>query len=274
MQAMPTPSRKISGRSVPRALILCERSGDHCNRLFQSIHFHAFCLEHGLWFWNPTMLGMLRSLGPVSPRCGDVANTIFSQLLKLCQRYRVKQNWITEPSQDHWFQFVGGWSYRCHSLTARYRKIFQRYYRLRRRLTASENDVLVKLWRAKAAGSVAVGIHIRRGDYQEWQGGRFFFHDDVYLRIISQVRDYYRDKSLSCWVVVCSNDSEAPVCGQDQVSRGRWFADQLVLQNCDVLVGPPSTFTLWASYISEIPLLQIESASQTVDLTRCAICDG
>ena len=59
----------------------------------------------------------------------------------------------------------------------------------------------------------------------------------------------------------------------DYISKGSWKEDQIILQNCDLIVGPPSTFTMWASYISQIPLIKINSEKK-YDFDNKLICKG
>ena len=42
--------------------------------------------------------------------------------------------------------------------------------------------------------------------------------------------------------------------------------DQWLMSQCDYLVGPPSTFTTWASFMGKVPLLHIMGKDQKVQL--------
>jgi hypothetical protein len=46
------------------------------------------------------------------------------------------------------------------------------------------------------------------------------------------------------------------------------------MQNCDLLVGPPSTFTLWASYSASVPYIHLQSVDDGVSLESASICPG
>ena len=43
-----------------KIVILLEKHGGICNRLFQSLHYHAFSIEKKIKFFNPSMLGVLK----------------------------------------------------------------------------------------------------------------------------------------------------------------------------------------------------------------------
>jgi glycosyltransferase involved in cell wall biosynthesis len=102
-------------------------------------------------------------------------------------------------------------------------------------------------------GTIKLGVHIRRGDYRTWCGGRYFFDDDQYIAVIKQFVQLQTGKQVD--VYVCSND---PQLVQDQYiqqlhgtnvyfPKGTAAEDLCLLSECDYIIGPPSTFTLVAS---------------------------
>ena len=61
------------------------------------------------------------------------------------------------------------------------------------------------------------------------------------------------------FVIVVSDEKISSKLGFDFLSNGSWKEDQIILQSCDIILGPPSTFSMWASYISQIPLIKLSS---------------
>jgi hypothetical protein len=45
-----------------------------------------------------------------------------------------------------------------------------------------------------------------------------------------------------------------------------------VLAGCHYLVGPPSTFTLWASYYGATPLYQVEDPDKAFSINDFKVC--
>ena len=41
-------------------IIVIEKYGGYCNRLFQSLHYHAYAIEKEIKIFNPSMLGILK----------------------------------------------------------------------------------------------------------------------------------------------------------------------------------------------------------------------
>lgn len=44
--------------------------------------------------------------------------------------------------------------------------------------------------------------------------------------------------------------------------------DQTLMSQCDYIIGPPSTFSTWASFMGKVPLLHLYSAGQKVKLSE------
>ena len=256
-----------------RFFLLVDPYGDHCNRLFQSIHFHAYCLEHQLSFVNLGILGMLRQVPAAFLFLRDSLLFPFKVLARTPFFGRCIRR--LPPSRSLFpLVCVGGWDYRCHELTHKYRSQLSRLYRLRHSLTEVELHLVQQMQQARRAGFKVVGLHVRRGDYSSWQGGRYCFSDDAYASIVRSISSQFSGQGDDCFVVVFTNDVVAPTCGQDLTAGGRWFADLIGMQNCDLLVGPPSTFTLWASYSASVPYIHLQSVDDVISLQSASICSG
>ena len=107
---------------------------------------------------------------------------------------------------------------------------------------------------AKKLADVVVGVHIRRGDYSSFQGGIWCYTDDVYADKMRQIEMYYARLGKSCAFLICSNDAINPYNfpGLNVFSAQRHFiVDLYLLAACDVIIGPPSTFSQWAAFYGE-----------------------
>ena len=253
--------------------ILAYRTGDHCNRLFQSIHYHAHCLENGYHFFNPTLVGMLNNRGLLLDQTGDFFHHFFTYFGVII-RFFVYLFQNSFLSRFFSINIVGGWDFRSHQLTTKYRQELSNTYSLSTLLSDRERSFLSSLNSVKQNGSIILGVHVRRGDYSTWKGGIYFFNDDFYRKHIESLRLEFSSLGKSVYVIVCSNDSSPPNCGEDFLCQRSWYVDQLCLQQCDYIVGPPSTFTLWASYVASIPYVHIVDKNQRISLSSFTICGG
>jgi hypothetical protein len=110
---------------------------------------------------------------------------------------------------------------------------------------------------ARANGNIVVGVHRRRGDYAGWHGGRYLYTDAEYAATMRGVAELL---GPGVGFMICSNeDWEADSFGDLQVAPGPGHPvqDLEALAQCDFIIGPPSTFSAWASFMGEVPRYQI-----------------
>jgi hypothetical protein len=158
------------------------------------------------------------------------------------------------------FLFAKGWKFRDDENLVRYRQAIADYFTpvpaIRKK---SENAVV----RAKHGGSPVIGVHIRQGDYRGWKGGVHYFETAQYAHWMREVTSLYPEKKPT--FLICSSDpvdfrlfGDIPVVA----GPGDVVADLHSLSLCDAIIGPPSTFSTWASYIGRVPLCMLESHKQ------------
>lgn len=113
---------------------------------------------------------------------------------------------------------------------------------------------------------VRLGVHIRRGDYRTWHGGRYYYTDAQYVGQIRQFIDLHRGQSVQLFI--CGNDPSLDEAAFREAlpgvplsfPKGNPAEDLYLLSRCDWLMGPPSTFTLVAAMYRDVPLCWIEDA--------------
>ncbi|GFE58471.1 alpha-1,2-fucosyltransferase [Geobacter sp. AOG1] len=122
------------------------------------------------------------------------------------------------------------------------------------------NKVRLFLEQARCACDVLVGIHIRQGDYREWDDGRHFFHTHEYVSIMSRLLDMHKGRRVR--FVISSNEEQDwdLFAGFDyRKAPGSAVEDLYILAGCDEIYGPQSSFSGWASYFGSVPLCWIRT---------------
>lgn len=116
------------------------------------------------------------------------------------------------------------------------------------------NESLIKTveqeWKEEIVpgADVIIGVHIRRGDYINWNGGKYFYDDSVYIRVMKELEE---DTDKRCKFVVFSNEEidvnamRRELQSEVVCSKGSAVEDHYKMSNCNFLVGPPSTFSRW-----------------------------
>lgn len=109
-----------------------------------------------------------------------------------------------------------------------------------------------KLFASISSTCYIIGIHIRRGDYESYLDGRYFFSFDQYKLLMDHIQAMLIGKSVH--FIVASNErvpsslfSDLPVT----FLSGTEIHDLYSLARCDLIVGPPSTFADWASFYGD-----------------------
>lgn len=123
-------------------------------------------------------------------------------------------------------------------------------------------------------GDIIVGVHIRRGDYKSWRHGNYYFDDSTYCRFM---QDFLSDSGCPERVkfVLVSNETVDTHFFEEAGLRilnasGLPQEDVIALSMCDFIMGPTSTFSWWAAYYGDKPLLHLTSAKDVVACSKFA----
>jgi hypothetical protein len=138
------------------------------------------------------------------------------------------------------------------------KKHHQRLKEIFRPCRKIENKVEVYMKRhGLEQGAVLVGFHIRRGDYRTYRNGEYFFNDESWIAWINQARSLFNANGRRFVGLIFSNEKVESVInsGADLIlGPGDMYEDLHMLSKCHYLVGPPSTFSGWASYVGRVPV--------------------
>ena len=119
----------------------------------------------------------------------------------------------------------------------------------------------------KSQTDVLVGVHLRQTDYKEFVGGRFFYSLEQYLVKMLEIRDLYHPRR--CSFLICSDVQWEgnPKQGLAYFSGpGTLVGDLMALSKCDLILGPPSTFSGWAAWYGKVPIHFLENPTISLAL--------
>lgn len=106
---------------------------------------------------------------------------------------------------------------------------------------------------------LVVGIHVRHGDYARFLGGKYFYGHHTYARVMDEVAALFAHERVR--FLICSDQiQQVGKFGEHDVvlGPGHPVLDLYCLASCDRIAGPPSTFSLWASFYGDVPLYMIK----------------
>lgn len=108
-----------------------------------------------------------------------------------------------------------------------------------------------------------VGVHIRRGDYKDFIGGKFFYSFHDYNKILHKIQRLF---PYNIVFFLCSNEIIEEKAFKDFnyfTIKGGVIYDLYGLSKCDYIIGPPSTFSLWGALYGEVPISFIINKNQS-----------
>lgn len=269
-------------------VIVADRNGQLCNRLFHFSYFIANAIEYKYKLIYPCFeeySGYFEKTDkndflnfPVKIRI--TSNTFINKsILYLINRIRISVskifyldiNGIEHAQYDlnnHKFQsavhkkivITHGWLFRDEENLRKHQDILKKIFTPKGIYLTEVQNITSKL---RKEYDCIVGLHIRRGDYREWEDGKYFYSDEVYLKKISEFLSATELSKDKICFFICSNEDidikaykEYNIC----YNRRHFMTDLYTMANCNFIIGPPSTFSQWASLYGGVPLFTITSA--------------
>ncbi|MBT3067048.1 hypothetical protein [Rhodoferax sp. U11-2br] len=115
---------------------------------------------------------------------------------------------------------------------------------------------------------LVIGLHVRRGDYKTFIDGRYYFDDVVYANFVKQLAAQMPSRRLITYIA--SNEtidiSSFNGLAVHYVPSSSPLTDLESLGRCDYILGPPSTFSMWASFVGDKPLLFLKNKTHLISL--------
>jgi hypothetical protein len=288
-------------------VVIAKRVGRLANRLLLFSHFMGAALEHGFTVLNPAfgpehsryfpaidrdLLARYppgRALPPFpgGRRLTYMLARTADDLLNLLQRRgadvglvrlrRSERLDLNSPAfldvvHRHRIVLVHDWFFRNADNVERHREAIRRHLTpWERHLAAGRRAVE----RARRHGGLVLGVHVRRADYWKFKGGRFYYSPAQYRQLMEAAAAAYGSVDVS--YLVCSDE---PLPGRLRSGLdvtpgpGNEIEDLYALAQCDLLLGPPSTYSRWASFWGDVPLYVVSDPDAPFDATSFHVTVG
>jgi hypothetical protein len=270
-----------------KIILLADKTGDLGNRLFRLARFYNAKPQNALLF-DITLyqFAYLYSPQPVLPKLGFL-------LLRLLDNRRFaalvawldKSSWVKTIDVSEIKDSTNDISnlYRI-ALEARERVVLVRGNTLYLRSGPTNQKALNRLraifrikrkHKRRAAQSLGnlglgrpiVGVHLRRRDYRTFRNGEFYFDNAAFNNIIGRLAAGWRESKPPCFLLVCEESldiREFTSAKAAFLGAGSIEVDQALLEMCDYIIGPPSTFSSWPSLLHGIPRAEVHCSTAKV----------
>ncbi|HIK08513.1 MAG TPA: alpha-1,2-fucosyltransferase [Trichormus sp. M33_DOE_039] len=278
-------------------LVICAKSGQLGNRLLLFANFIAFAIENNFTVFNPAFdeyAEFFQSTSrdilcryPVSklPLPGNLAlrryyykftrdlvdsgkfNTID---IKRNQTFNWSNSHIKnelKPSGINFFQgwlFRDGWFVEDLAILHKHRETICSYFKPASKYQLNVNKKIAKI---RHSTDLLVGVHIRQGDYQNHQDGKYFYQTEYYVKIMKSILDLFPNQTIK--FLICSNQEQNDSDFQYLsycYGNNHLIEDMYALAECDYIIGPPSSYSMWASFYGDRPLYMIRDVNKSVTI--------
>ena len=166
---------------------------------------------------------------------------------------------------------VNGWNFRVPDLVRRHASKIRTYFQPIKEFERASGEAVERL---RQRAEVVIGVHIRRGDYSTWKGGKCFFSIERYADWMRQLAEQFPGRKVS--FLICSDETrtEREFCGLS-VGFGpdSPVGDLYALAKCDYIFGPISTYSQWASFYGDKPLFHLHDKDDRLERGRFSVSD-
>ncbi|TQD23846.1 alpha-1,2-fucosyltransferase [Methanolobus vulcani] len=273
-------------------IVIAKKYGRLGNRLILFAHFIAFGIEHNVKIANPSFGDYAEHFQNISddlfcryPSERSLnGNRLMQKLLYLCiwlltiirlpfikyvtlkenQSYNTNNEQFIRIAQNNKFLFVDGWDFRDSIDLHKHASIIRTYFAPNKKI---QNNIKDLLGGVKQNYDFLIGIHIRHGDYKNWNNGKYFYELTQYIQIMENIEKIFSTKKIM--FVVCSDVKQ----NVKELSKfqfifcnNHFVQDMYSLAECDYIVGPPSTYSLWSSFYGNVPLYHITDPDAIFDI--------
>lgn len=266
-------------------IVIASKSGQLGNRLFQFAHFISYAEEYGVSIYNPSFCDYSNLFESTSrnqliyyssnldkkdrsynfnkwqPTFYKIVNIWARFINRLQMGNFIFKTYILEEDEslaiDYFkfhsrINFVLGWRYNAKSLVVKHRKKILQFLEFKKEIKDNVDCFLKKI----DDNYTIIGIHIRRGDYKTFEGGKYYFGNNVYQDAMYSMAKLVRNPYF-----IISSNNEVDLDNNDLKfikAPGSFIEDLIMLSKCKYIIGPPSTYSMWASFYGDVPLFQLK----------------
>lgn len=158
-----------------------------------------------------------------------------------------------------WLLICKGWRFRCYDLVNKHQDKIRDFFK-------PQPDALeYAKWFIKKAddrGTIKTGVHIRWGDFRNFYEGKYFYTVDQYKNLIHKFNELCPGEN-TVFNIFCNEPvSDKEFDGLNVfISSGNEIEDLIAMANCDYIIGPPSSYSTWASFYGKVPLYMVRNTN-------------
>lgn len=164
-----------------------------------------------------------------------------------------------------WMLICKGWRFRCYDLVSKHQDKIRDFFEPQSAALDYAKSFMEKV---NDRGNIKVGVHMRWGDFRGFYGGKYFYTIDQYKNLMHKFNEIFPENN-TVFIIFCNEPvSDKEFDGLDVViSGGNEIEDLTAMADCDYIIGPPSSYSGWASFYGKVPLYMVRNTDTdfTVD---------
>lgn len=145
-----------------------------------------------------------------------------------------------------------GWLFRDAKAMSKHADTVREFFRPHERNQQNIDELIL---RARRNSDLLIGIHIRHGIIHFANTRKYFYTAHRYAEMMEEILALFPGKRVN--FLICSDwPQDASIFARFKVTfgTGDLIEDMYAFARCDYMIGPPSTFTMWASFYGKVPL--------------------
>lgn len=250
------------------------------NRLFYNAHLIAYALEYDV---RLVITNLYKYLKYFMPEMNNNILLIRSSLLSILSLMVSKpvsfllniKNTQSENSLIKYISkksapiiLINHWNLYANHLVKKHKKSILAILNFKKEYKEKAASLMDNIRRGEK-NKIIIGVHIRGGDYKNWYNGKYYYSVSQYTNLMKQLSSLF-DNMVE---YICCSDEEINISdfgdlrNQITISHNDAVVDLLILSMCDYILGPPSTFNAWASFIGDTPLYTIKDIDKSPSFT-------
>lgn len=170
------------------------------------------------------------------------------------------------------FVVVRGPLMRAESYFRKHQEVVRGYFQPTERCAQQVQSILAG---ARRMADIVIGVHMRRKDYAGFVRGRYYYSMQQYRAYTQRLASQFPGMRVAFFLCSDSDEYRQAFRSSEYLhGTGKIDEDLYALAGCDYIVGPPSTFSGWASFYGRVPLHYIRDIDETPDLQAFWIQPG
>jgi hypothetical protein len=165
--------------------------------------------------------------------------------------------------------FLSGWDICNWKLVEKHQETIRLNLRINHKYMNISNSFILE---KRKKYDLLIGVMVRQGDYKTWRNGQYYFSTQQYSSLIDHAAEVLQDRGRIGFIIA-SDESQDLACFDNKNvhfttgiagGKGHYLESLSQLSLCDAVLSPPSSFSMWATFLGDIPLIPFLEANQVI----------